>query len=53
MVLKSSVLHKGGKNVQSLFIMLLFVITTKLQSNPKFMTNESPAELARVHWLND
>lgn len=38
-----------GKNVQSLFIMLLFVITTKLQSNPKLMTNESPEELDRVH----
>lgn len=37
------------KEVQSLFIVLLFVITTKLQSNPKFMTKESPAELDRVH----
>lgn len=37
------------KKVQTLFIMLLFVITTKLQSNPKFMTKESPDELDGVH----
>lgn len=49
MVLKSSMLHKGKKKNQSLFIMLLFVITPKLQSNPKFMTKETLAELDGVH----
>lgn len=46
---KLHVPQREKKNVQTLFIMLLFVITTKLQSNPKFMTKESPAELDGVH----
>lgn len=33
--------------------MILFVIAMKLQSNPKFIIKESPAELDRVQQLSE
>jgi hypothetical protein len=36
-----------------MFIVVLFVIATELQSNWKFMIKESPAELDRVHQLSE